>query len=82
MSEKIHKRCGITTRFNERISEWKRKLKNVRNIKKFEFKSRVEAQNWEDGHPDPWEHHGGGNNPDDPNAKWYGYEFDHDGPLN
>ena len=39
------------------------------------FPSREEAQEWEN-QQDGCDKHGGGNEPKDKTAKWYGYRFD------
>lgn len=76
------KRCGITTDLQRRKREWKNKCKKFRNWQTYgPFKSREKAQKWEDtcGTCDK---SGGGRNPKDKNAKWYGYSFNHDGYIN
>ena len=76
------KRCGITTRPNERRREWERELGVIQNWNLVQgFSSREEAQDWEDNHDQTWQKHGGGREPNDKDAKWYGYEFEHQGEM-
>jgi hypothetical protein len=69
-------RAGITTRPDERKREWERKEPTLRNWQLFgPFASRSAAQKWEE--QQPCTKHGGGNEPDTPGARWYGYRFDY-----
>jgi len=68
-------RAGITTRPNERKTEWQAKYPKMSNWQLFgPFVNRIQAQDWEDRQP--CEKSGGGDDPDSPSAKWYGYKFD------
>lgn len=68
-------RVGITTRPNERRQEWQLKYPNLRNWQTVgPFPSRQAAQGWEDSQTS-CERSGGGNDPDNPSARWYGYSF-------
>ncbi len=68
-------RAGITTRLDERKTEWQQRYPGMRNWQAFgPFSSRSTAQKWEDSQP--CEKSGGGADPDAPGAKWYGYRFD------
>ena len=44
-------RAGITTRPDERKTEWQRKYPNMHNWKVSEFPTRRDAQLWEDSQP-------------------------------
>jgi len=71
------KRCGITTDLKTRERYWKNRVNGFK-VKSWGYKlfwNREAAQKWENGHDDSWDKHGGGRNSDDPNATWYGYEF-------
>jgi len=70
-------RAGITTRPAERKKEWEEKHPTMHNWKVFgPFASREKAQEWENKQY-PCQRHGGGDEPDTPGAKWYGYRFDY-----
>ena len=68
--------CGITQDLKTRKEQHERDYPTLRNWKTYPFKSREEAQAWEDRQTE-CEHHSGGRNPDDPYAQWYGYRFDY-----
>ena len=69
-------RAGITTRPNERKSEWQQQYRTMRNWRlEGPFANRAAAQAWED-RQHPCEKSGGGADPDSLGAKWYGYRFD------
>ena len=69
-------RAGITTRSSERKQEWQRKHPSMCNWQlSGPFENRAAAQRWEDAQS--CEKSGGGDDPDSPGAKWYGYRFDY-----
>ena len=69
-------RVGITTRPDERKKEWQQQYPQMRNWQLFgPFDSRAAAQAWEDRQTG-CDRSGGGDDPDDPRAKWHGYRFD------
>ena len=69
-------RAGITTDLERRKKEHFDDYPTMFswNSKEGAFPSREAAQDWED-EQENCEKSGGGRNPDDPNAKWYGYWF-------
>ena len=70
-------RAGITTRPKTRKGEWKLEYPNMWGWELHgPFDTREDAQAWED-HQTQCIRHGGGKEPDDPDAKWYGYIFRH-----
>ncbi|MGI9337783.1 MAG: hypothetical protein ACR2P4_04650 [Gammaproteobacteria bacterium] len=69
-------RAGITTDPWRRKNEWERKYPSLSNWQEKAFSSREAAQRWENAQQS-CDKSGGGNNPDNPNAKWYGYRFDY-----
>ena len=74
---------GITTDLARRKKEHENDFKNVTNWEPFgPYASRKDAQAKEDALKKErgCEGHGGGNDPDDPNAKWSAYYFKHEGP--
>jgi hypothetical protein len=69
-------RAGITTRPSDRQREWKQKYPGLYNWQLFgPFSNRSLAQAWENNQP--CVKSGGGDEPDSPNVKWYGYRFDY-----
>jgi hypothetical protein len=70
-------RAGITTRPDERKLEWKNKYPSMTNWQLHgPFGSRIEAQIWEN-RQFQCEKSPGGNDPDNPKLKWYGYSFNY-----
>ena len=76
-------RVGITTDLKTRKAHWETACKNLRNWQKSKapFNTKEEAQAAENSLA---KKHGcdsapGGDDPDDPNAKWWLYFFEHDG---
>jgi hypothetical protein len=70
-------RAGITTRPEERKKEWLIEYPSMRNWQVFgPFASREMAQSWENSQYGCDKSHGG-NEPDDRNAKWFGYRFNY-----
>jgi len=75
MGDKMICRVGITTNLERRKKEWKAEHSDMQNWEEFgPFDSREDAQKWEDSQTG-CEKSGGGDNPDDPTAKWSGYRF-------
>jgi len=75
-------RVGITTNLGRRKDEHVRAYRNVRNWRIYgPFPNRNEAQNWENSFAlrNGCDSHGGGSDPSNPFAEWYGYYFEHDG---
>ena len=75
-------RVGITTDLARRRREHESDFKNVRNWESSgPYANRETAQAKEDQlkRERGCEGHGGGDDPDDPNAKWSAYYFQHDG---
>lgn len=69
-------RVGITTRPAARKTEWEQKYPQMRNWQLTSpFANRAAAQAWEDSQAG-CDKSGGGADPDQPGAKWYGYRFD------
>jgi hypothetical protein len=70
-------RAGITTRPEDRKREWRLEHPTMRHWEVVgPFASRQEAQSWEDRQRG-CERSGGGDEPDYPGARWYGYRFDY-----
>lgn len=68
-------RAGITTRLDERQTEWQRQYPTMRNWQAYgPFQNRAAAQQWEDSQP--CVKSGGGADPDFLGARWYSYKFD------
>ena len=75
-------RVGISTDIPTRLAFWRSKLRNIREVEKHgPFPSKEAAQAWENSFDASWDSGDGGDNPDDPTKKWYGYTFTHDGDL-
>ena len=66
--------AGITTDPERRKEEHKINYPNLYNWEQQPFSSRKSAQEWEDRQTE-CHREGGGREPDNPNAIWYGYKF-------
>ncbi len=69
-------RAGITTDLSRRKAEWQQRYPKLYNWQSTAaFQNRAAAQAWEDKQYG-CDKSGGGNDPDSPGAKWYGYRFE------
>lgn len=69
--------AGITTDLQRRKEELQRNFPTMKNwTPQGPFENREKAQEWENKQYECGKHPGG-NEPDNPNAKWHGYRFDY-----